>query len=251
MSNEIPCKLKIRGKNNDVLEFEKKYIFINEEGRRDLSFDRIIPTPEVFGDSIGSVDWQSVEFYLSEVNPDNPQRNKNHIKLSKTEFIKQRDAVNNRYDEDELKYKCTYNLPDWFYKEITLDEAFERGKKIVGYCVEYGAMDWSEWRYKNWGDKKDDPYKNVSEIKGLGDGQSEITIDFIAAWYPHVKIAQMLINDNPDLDIKLAFFGGPEWINVFVDKNGVQKLESLDEIKKFGIKEGFCMEKEYDKKTRP
>jgi len=148
MPNHIHNVLSVLGTDVPTCKKILKSIQDDEAGGGSIDFNKICPMPESLNMTEGSDTDNSIELYLTMVNPKTP--NYGLPKVEQKEFTKMVDQLN------ATQHFCRYedNLSEEKVKELLKKGVtLENGKKAIHNLIEYGSTTWYQWCITHWGTK--------------------------------------------------------------------------------------------------
>jgi hypothetical protein len=215
------------GKAHEVVE--KNFTEDPATHERGLDFDTVDKMPEDLNIEYGSTSEDGLRLYLTKVSPNCKWAGTKEDKMTKKAFadllekVKARTFGSNGFEmteEDAAKLQAKY--------KDRLQTVMDLGKKQVDNLAKYGAMNWYEWRCREWGCKW-----NASETSVEGD-----TIEFSTPWSPAIEAVVKLSKQHPDL--RMAYLWADEEIG---QRTGFMLLHggTIDRAGKFkdGGKDAF------------
>lgn len=195
---------------------------LDNEGRPNFDFNKIIPMPETLNIEAGSMTEECIVYYLTErcTIPINCLDSNGIMEddYDRKEIIKA--LVNNMFAGDEWPQEVFTRISEKAYKTYSLkrDEFYNKGKQYVDNYLNYGAPTWYEWCTKNWGTKW-----NASGTSFFNNNE----IQFETAWCTPMPVIVELSKMYPELEVELSFideedlYGDGEYTCIIL-KNGEQ-----------------------------
>lgn len=187
----------------------------DEDGEKQLDFNKIIPMPEEL--NINSGDEKTlISCYLT--------------KVQDVEIMK---IVKNYYENHMVLklFSAPHILTDEELSDImnrysprTYDDLVECGKVCVDNIIKYGHASWYEWCCDNWGTKW-----NAYDCSIYDDNEME----FLTAWSPAEPIVLKLSEQYPDRRFHLLY--SDEFIGQFAGESVYENGKLVKEIYAEGL----------------
>ena len=153
---------------SNELRIDKKYKdkLVNKENKVDFSI--LIPMPESLQVEAGSSNDTDMYVYLSNkfAKSVNDVKKDPHSKLINNSFSN--DWIQEVYDRLKKENLSKYNI----------NESYKRGKVLIDNYDTYGAINWYEWAWANWGVKWN---ANTTDIE---EDEDELVLYFDTPWGP-------------------------------------------------------------------
>lgn len=159
------------------------------QAEKGIDFNKIIPMPAALNIECGSYTNQSIELFMTSINPDI-----NHLegeKMDKRAFAFLCKAVQSQMFSP-LKADLTPDEIKKYTKHHSKEEMLKLGETAISNLINYHAITWYEWRIKNWGTK-------WNSYDNFFDGN---TMTFNTAWAAPHPILQKLSEMHPDITIE-------------------------------------------------
>ncbi len=201
-------KNKIIVKNREVVdEIISSFTTFNEEYKElEFDFNKIIPMPKDLEIEFSTKSDDGLLLYLTKINGNITYLGTKEDKLDTKEYNDIITKIN-----EHLSNKRNLILNEEETKKIlkkyhdNLEEIYEIGQKQVNNILQYDALNWYEWRIRNWGCKW-----NADKLEIL-DGCS---FSFETPWDPPLNVIIAMSKAKPH--IKIAFLYADEDIGSHV-----------------------------------
>lgn len=201
-------KNKVIVKNREVVdEIISSFTTFNEEYKElEFDFNKIIPMPKDLEIEFSTKSDDGLLLYLTKINGNITYLGTKEDKLDTKEYndviskinehlSNKRNLILNEEETEKILKKYQDNL----------EEIYSLGQKQVNNILQYDALNWYEWRIRNWGCKW-----NADKLEIL-DGCS---FSFETPWEPPLKVIVEMSKAKPH--IKIAFLFADEDIGAHV-----------------------------------
>ena len=199
MANWVRNRLTIHGEN--ALEVMKSLLVKSEvEGEYDFDFNKIIPMPDELNIQASRVTKNSAKLFLNSMD----EYSEEQIKYAK--IFKQ--AYKGEYftligDEAKTLMKEVMSCHDIEKEGQPLlfnnpNEVLDFGKRVLENYVQYGAVDWYDWRCNNWGTKWNAAYTEIP-------CEDTAEVYFDTAWSPVTNLMCELSKQHPECKFEYEY----------------------------------------------
>lgn len=171
-----------------------------EKGKLEFDFNKIKPMPEELNIQASRIAKNSARLFLNSME----EYSEEQIKYAK--IFKQ--AYKGDYftligDEAKTLMKEAMACHDIEAEGNPLlftspNEVLDYGKRVLDNFAQYGAVDWYDWRWNNWGTKWNAAYTEIP-----AEGTAEVYFD--TAWSPVTNLMQELSKQNPDCTFEYEY----------------------------------------------
>jgi hypothetical protein len=198
MPNWIKNKI-IVGSAKIVEQLIESYGTYNEKTKvLEFDLDKLIPMPKDLEIEFSTKSDEGLLLYLTKINQDVDYYGTKEDKLTKEEYNNiishLSKHVSNRIDLILSKNELEKLLSRY---DNNVEELLTLGKKQVANVLNYDALNWYEWRIKNWGCKWN------SDNLTIGDKGN--TFSFETPWDPPLGAIIKLSELNPSIRLALLF----------------------------------------------
>ena len=170
MPNWVRSKITIEAENAD--EIIKNLLTKDENDELQVDFNKIVPMPESLNIISGTLTATCVNLYLNSI-----KKTEDFRKYITISVLNDMNFINRDNDDFEEEMQDCLNYKDFNSKEPkfkTKEDVLAYGKQALDNLLNYGAIDWYDWRVKHWGTKWN---ADCTQIDGN-------TIKFETAWDP-------------------------------------------------------------------
>lgn len=199
MPNWVRNHLIIHGEN--ALEVMKSLLVKSDiDGEYDFDFNKIIPMPDELNIQASRVSQKSAKLFLNSMDEYSDEQ----IKYAK--IFKQ--AYKGDYfmligDEAKTLMKEVMSCHDVEAEGNPLlfnspNEVLDFGKRVLDNYAQYGAVDWYDWRCRNWGTKW-----NAASTEIPCEGTADVYFD--TAWSPVTALMQELSKQHPECKFEYEY----------------------------------------------
>jgi len=213
MPNWVMNRLVLKGKEagrvaDEILSKDK------DSGKEFINFNNIKKMPDSLNIVCGSCTFAAAEYYLSSINPNNP--NVKGEKVSQEEYEKIIKKLNTYGRCREIGGEKEHEIEKSEYEIIGKREGYlNYGKTVVNNLIQYGAPTWYEWNMKHWGVKW-----NASDSRVQRD-INEVTIQFETPW--DGVMALMTKVGEKYKDVSLVYDCSEEQVGLYEKKLVMEK----------------------------
>ena len=196
MPNHVTNKLEFVGeqkKINEILEAIKN----DEAGIGSIDFNKIIPMPESLNITSGSVEHNSINAYLTAINPYTSDFGVK--KLNDFDYFTMMNKLNsqsNFYKYDgQMSIENMQNEAVWTEKK-DIKSLIDIGRQYADNFMKYGATSWYDWAIRSWGSKWSGyDFQAMQENK----------LTYSTAWSNVIPVITKLSEMYPDIHINYAW----------------------------------------------
>lgn len=197
MPNYVMNRVHLTGKQSRIDELME--IVRRDDGELGtMDFNKLIPMPECMKITAGSIETDSINAYLSALNPMNfnfswqekmPARVMGSVvaKLAECSQVLHLQTNLRREEAEKMIERFKYDEPD-----MDLDKFVKIGEQYIDNVMKYGVTSWYDWACRFWGSK-------WNEVNSDLVGENEL--NFETAWSRVMPIISKLAELFPDLDI--------------------------------------------------